>query len=122
MNLSALPDNPASVAPPWTLPGETYSERRTVTEEQAVAAVLDCLTSREPFAYGEKAEWWLDVLNDYVARQQPDCFVALIAPNQFGSNNSSVRAFLHAAIGKEANRLLEQDYGLVLDQMFGGDV
>ena len=103
-----LMDDLMRVAPPYSLPHEPDEDAPTVTQEQAVATVVACLSHESPTAYGLTADEWTEHLMNELADNQGAVLLVLL----IGSTVPSVREFLAAHLGSciegLANRLLAE--------------
>lgn len=103
-----LMDDLMRVAPPFSLPHEPDEDAPTVTQEQAVAAVVACLSNEAPTAYGLTAAEWAEHLMDELADNPAAVLLVLL----IGATVPSVGKFLASHLGNciegVANRQLSE--------------
>ena len=115
MNLAALPDDPTRTADYGYFPGEDDreddSDVERVSETEAFETVLGCLSGQLPYAYGEAAEYWCEILNDRVCEPEDFRIACMSILGRGGDTPSATRHLqrdLQRFIHEHACGLLEK--------------
>lgn len=90
------------------MPGEQDADQPTVDRPTAVAAVVAVLAHESEFAFGETAEWWVEVLMNNLADNQAGVLLALLIADTAPSIGKFLADHTEQAIEGHANRLLSK--------------
>lgn len=104
-----LGDDPSRTASPFTLPYDPPDEDLpSVTEAQAVKAVLGCLYNETGGAYGQSARIWSAWIFDQLGKLQIGTSIVLLDGEEMPSAGKEIRKYLFGCIHAEANRLIQE--------------
>lgn len=104
-----LGDDPSRTASPFTLPYDPPDEDLpSVTEAQAVKAVLGCLYNETAGAYGQSARVWAESINNHLAKLQIGTAIVLLDGETVPSVGKGIRSHLRTCIHAEANSLIQE--------------
>ncbi|WP_343499218.1 hypothetical protein [Achromobacter denitrificans] len=104
-----LGDDPSRTASPYTLPYDPPDEDiPTVSQAQAVKAVLSCLYNETAGAYGQSARIWAAWVFDQLAKLQIGTSIVLLDGEEVPSAGQNIRAHLFGCIHAEVNRLIQE--------------
>jgi len=104
-----LGDDPSRTASPFTLPYDPPDEDLpSVTEAQAVKAVLACLYNETGGAYGQSARIWSAWIFDQLGKLQIGTSIVLLDGEEIPSAGKEIRKHLFGCIHAEANRLIQE--------------
>ncbi|MFY2845616.1 hypothetical protein ACOTJF_28415 [Achromobacter ruhlandii] len=103
-----LMDDLLRVAPPYSLPHEPDEDAPVVTQAQAVAAVVACLSNEAPTAYGLTAAEWAEHLMNELADNPGAVLLVLLIGSTVPSVGEFLAGHLSNCIEAEANRQLAE--------------
>lgn len=103
-----LMDDLMRVAPPYSLPHEPDEDAPVVTQAQAVAAVVACLSNEAPTAYGLTAADWAEHLINELADNSAAVLLVLLIGSAVPSVGEFLAGHLSNCIEAEANRQLAE--------------